>query len=172
VAAPRWHDLVVDPEVVSGGSRRGGKAGVAFAFGVVALLVMLPACSSPSTPSAVTTSTTTSTSSPVTVPNQSPAEVAACQSDANSLTVALEAYMAQKGAFPTPSSPWSAATYSSNFAPLVGQYMARAPATTSYVIEYDSAGHVWVAPPGSYGATYNPGQDFSANPNVCLPAVG
>ncbi len=78
--------------------------------------------------------------------------------------------MVQKGAFPAPST-WSAGTYAANFAPLIPAYLHNAPSTTSYVIEYDSAGHVWVAPPGSYGATYNPGQSFDNNPNVCLAAT-
>ena len=80
--------------------------------------------------------------------------------------------MAQKGAFPTPAAAWSAGTYASNFAPLIPTYLHNPPATTSYVIEYDSAGHVWVAPPGSYGATYNPGQSFDNNQNVCQVASG
>ena len=50
--------------------------------------------------------------------------------------------------------------------------MRRPPATTQYVIEYDAAGHVWVAPPGAYEAGYNPGQSFDADPNICLAAVG
>ena len=80
--------------------------------------------------------------------------------------------MAQKGTFPTPPSPWSAVSYAANFSPLIPTYLPSPPKTTSYVIEYDSAGHVWVAPPGSYGATYNPGQGFDNNPNVCLAASG
>ena len=85
--------------------------------------------------------------------------------------------MAQKGAFPTPPSPWSAATYATNFGPLLsasggGPYIPNPPGNRFYVIEYDSSGHVWVAPPGSYGATYNPGQSFDADPNICLAAVG
>ena len=43
--------------------------------------------------------------------------------------------------------------------------------TAHFVVEYDSSGHVWVAPPGAYD-TYNRGQDFDANPDVCLAAVG
>jgi hypothetical protein len=152
-------------------------------IGVVALLITVPACSSPSTPTAASTSTTvattTSTSAPTSVSFQqgSAAEVAACQSDAKSLETALEAYMAEKGAYPSPPSPWSAATYVANFQPLTsatggGPYLPTPPGTKFYVIEYDSSGHVWVAPPGSYGATYNPGQGFDANENVCLAAVG
>ena len=117
-------------------------------------------------------STSSSTSSPVTVPHQTQAAVASCEADAKSLEVALEAYMAQSGSFPAPPSPWSAAAYSSNFAPLTGSghggpYLHSPPATTHYVIEYDASGHVWVAPPGSYGV-YDPGQDFDKQPNACF----
>jgi hypothetical protein len=128
----------------------------------------------------VTTSTTSTTSttaqSPVTFQEGSAAEVANCESDAKVVEVALDAYMAEKGAYPSPPSAWSAATYAANFAPLTaagggGPFLPSVPATTYYVIEYDSAGHVWIAPPGSYGVSYNPGQSFDANENVCLAAV-
>jgi hypothetical protein len=117
----------------------------------------------------------TSTSSPVTVPHQTEATVASCEADAKSLEVALEAYMAQNGSLPSPPSTWSAATYSSNFAPLTASargvpYLHAPPPTKNYVIEYDASGHVWIAPPGSYGA-YNPGQDFDKQPNVCFAAA-
>ena len=52
-----------------------------------------------------------------------------------------------------------------------GPFIPKTPPTTSYVIEYDSAGHVWVAPPGSYGP-YDTGQDFDAVPDICDAAVG
>lgn len=148
--------------------------------GALALLAAVPACSSSSTPTAVATSTTTSTTTtatlPVTVPNQNPAEIAACTADAKSVEVALDAYMAEKGAFPSPPSPWSAATYAANYQPLTaasggGPFLPSAPHSTSYVIEYDSAGHVWVAPPGSYGS-YNPGQDIDTSPDICDAAIG
>jgi hypothetical protein len=118
----------------------------------------------------------TPTSSPVTVPHQTESAVAACEADAKNLEVALEAYMAQNGSFPTPPSLWSAATYSSNFAPLTGldhggPWLHSAPATTNYVIEYDASGHVWIAPPGSYG-TYNPGQDIDHLSDICLASAG
>ncbi len=71
---------------------------------------------------------------------------------------------------------WSAATYAGNFEPLTaasggGPFLPSPPGTKYYVIEYDSAGHVWVAPPGAYGP-YNKGQDFAADPNICDAAVG
>ena len=142
----------------------------------MSLFVVVPACSSSSTPAAVATSTTTSTTTNATVPNQNPAEIAACTADAKSLEVALAAYNALKGAYPSPPSPWSADTYAADYEPLTvagggGPFMAAAPRTTSYVIEYDSAGHVWVAPPGSYGR-YNVGQDIAISPDICDAAVG
>ena len=170
----RCPDSVVDVR------RRARTATTAASVIAVALLAVVPACSSTSTPAAVSTSTTastatsttTSTSTAVTVPHESPAQVAACQSDASDVETALQAYDALHGAYPSPPSPWSAATYVGNFGPLTastggGPFLKIPPATTSYVIEYDSAGNVWVAPAGSYGAVYNPGQSFTANPDVC-----
>src|ERR1700727_1869858 len=86
--------------------------------GAVALLAVVPACSSSTTPAAVSTSSSTSTTSAATVPNQNPAEIAACTADAKTVEVALDAYMAEKGAFPSPPAPWSAATYVANYQPL------------------------------------------------------
>ena len=151
-------------------------------IGAIAILATIPACSSPSTPAAVSTSTSTSrptvtsTTSSISFQQGSAAEVATCQADAQTLEVALEAYMAEKGAYPSPA-PWSAATYAANYAPLTsgtsgGHLLSTPPGTKYYVIEFDSSGHVWVAPPGVYGATYNAGQDFSAHPSICLAAVG
>jgi len=146
-------------------------------LGVITIFAVVPACSSsPSTPAVVATSSTTSTTSSVTLPEQNPAEIAACVADVQTVQMALAASMALKGTYPTPPAPWSAATYAANFAPLTaasdgGPFLQSAPGTRFYVIEYDSAGQVWVAPPGSYG-TYNKGQDFALQPNICLAAVG
>ena len=166
-----------------------GKRSVATAallIGAVALLAFVPACSSSSTPATSATSTststsrstsaTTSTTSSVTLPEQDPAELAACASDARSLETALVAYMAEKGAYPSPPAPWSAATYAANYQPLTaatggGPFLPSPPATRYYVIEYDSSGHVWIAPPGAYGAAFDPAQSASATANVCLAAV-
>ena len=165
-----------DPSAVREERKRHPRAAAGLVIGVLILLVAVPACSSPSTSTSTSTSHPTTTSSTISIQQASSAEVAACEADAKSLEVALEAYMVQKGAFPSPPSPWSASTYATNFAPLLsaaggGPYMASPPASKFYVVEYDSSGHVWVAPPGSYGAAYNPGQGFDANPNVCLAAV-
>ncbi len=154
---------------------------VGLAVGAIGLLAVIPACSSRpidgtlSSPTSTSTSAVVPTSSSVTVPNGSAAAVASCEADAKVVDVALQAYMARKGSYPTPPSPWSAATYTANYEPLTsasdgGPYMSTPPRTISYVIEYDSAGHIWVAPPGSYGV-YNRGQDFDANPDICDAAV-
>ena len=164
-----------------GGGRRRGLSSAGLVTGAIALLALIPACSSsPSTPSSASTSTsapTTSTTTDVTPPQGSSAEVASCEADAKTLEVALEADAAQNGGtYPSPPSPWSAGSYAANFGPLMtatggGPYLHSPPATRFYVIEYDSSGHVWVAPPGAYGATYNAGQDFDAHPDACLAAV-
>jgi hypothetical protein len=146
-----------------------------------ALLVFIPACSSSSTPASVSTSSSTpganatSTTSSVTLPEQNPAELAACAADAQSVQTALTIYMVGKDSYPSPPTPWSAATYAGNYQPLTGAadggpFLKSPPGTKYYVIEYDSAGHVWVAPPGTYGP-YNEGEDFSVDPNVCDAAV-
>jgi len=128
-------------------------------------------------PTSTSTSTTVSTATSVAIQQASAAQVAACESDAKVVEVALAAYQAQKGAYPAPPAPWSAATYAGNYAPLTsavggGPYLdGREFSTAHFVVEYDASGHVWVAPPGAYD-TYNHGQDFDANPDVCLAAVG
>jgi hypothetical protein len=147
----------------------------------LAVLVVVPACSSSPAPdnvaSTTSTAVATTTSAPsVTLPDQSPATLAACAADAQSVETALIAFMAEHGAYPSPPGPWTAATYAANYGPLTapsggGPFLHLAPGTRSYVIEYDAAGHVWIAPPGQYPATYNSGQDFGLNPNVCLAAV-
>jgi hypothetical protein len=157
-------------------------ATAALVIGAIALLAFVPACSSSSTPATSATSTSTSattstsTTSSVTLPEQSPAELAACVADAQGLETALAAYMAENGAYPSPPVPWSAATYAGNYQTLTaashgGPYLASPPGTRFYVIEYDSAGHVWIAPPGAYGP-YNKGQDFDLQPDICDAAVG
>ena len=89
------------------------------------------------------------------------AVAAACQSNWTSVETALQAYDAEIGSYPSPPSPWAAATYATNYQPFTtaghgGPFLPTAPASTQYVIEYDAAGHVWVEPPGQYDAAYNP----------------
>jgi len=84
--------------------------------------------------------------------------------------------MVGKDSYPSPPAPWSAATYAGNYQPLTGAsgggpFLKSPPGTKYYVIEYDSAGHVWIAPPGQYSTAYNPGQDFNLHPDICLAAV-
>jgi len=153
---------------------------VAFAgLGAVIFAVVIGVNSAP-TPKSTSATTSkpapTSTPTSVSIQQASQAEVAACESDAKDVEIALAAFQAQKGAYPSPPAPWSAATYTSNYAPLTsgaggGPYLQTQPRSTTYVVEYDSSGHVWVAPPGAYD-TYNPGQDFDANTDVCQAAVG
>ena len=149
---------------------------LACAGALVAVIVIVPACSSSSTPTVAATTTTSTTQSSVTLPQQNPAEIASCTADAKGLEVALAAYDALHGAYPSPPAPWSASTYAANYQPLTatgggGPFMAAAPKTTFYVVSYDSAGHVWVAPPGTYGP-YNKGQDIALSPDICDAAVG
>jgi len=146
--------------------------------GVVALLALVPACSSSSIPEVGATASTTTTTAavPVTLPNQEPAQIDACTATARVVETALAAYEAVKGAYPSPPSPWSAASYAANYQALTasgdgGPFVSTVPPTTSYDIEYDAAGHVWVTPPGIYGP-YNQGQDIDVNPDTCDAAVG
>jgi hypothetical protein len=99
------------------------------------------------------------------------AQWGSCEADIRSVEVALQAYNAQHGSYPTPPAPWSAANYATDYSPLHA-YLLEAPKTAYYVVEYDQQGNVWVAPPGSYGKSYNPAQGFDKDPNgVCLAAV-
>jgi hypothetical protein len=154
---------------------------------VAALALALAACSSDQTPSATPTtaarsagdgsssSSTTSTTAGGAGSGQGEAAViAACQSDWNTVETAVEAFDAETGGYPTPSSPWSAATYASNYQPLTatshgGPFLASAPLTAHYVIEYDAAGQIWVNPPGQYDAGYSPVRDTSSD--ACYTAL-
>jgi hypothetical protein len=85
-----------------------------------------------------------------------------CEADFKSLEVAVEAYTAQQNAGPVPPAAWSAATYSSNFGPLLraqggGPFLYESPDPSYYVIEYDSSGDVWVEPAGQFDTSYDSG---------------
>jgi hypothetical protein len=100
-----------------------------------------------------------------------------CSADLRTVSVALNEYWMDMGAYPAPAHPWSAATYASNYARLTssvdgGPWLRRTPGTDAYVVEYDSAGHVWVAPAGTDGASYVPSQGLDASPDACRVAVG
>jgi hypothetical protein len=99
-----------------------------------------------------------------------------CQADMRTVAVAVDAYHAQKGSFPEPPAAWTAETYTSNYSPLTSGangelFLHLAPATTSYVIEYDSLGNVWVAPPNTFEAALQPGQSLDNNADACETAV-
>lgn len=102
------------------------------------------------------------------------AAVASCDADARAVVAAVEAYQGQNGSYPSVPSPWSAINYVTNLSPLTnrtnngGPYLSVAPATTQYVIEYDSEGRVWVGPPGTYDRSYNFTEDYvGSNTNAC-----
>jgi Domain of unknown function (DUF4190) len=102
--------------------------------------------------------------------------VAQCQADVKSVDVALEAYHAETGSLPVPTAAWSAGSYASNYGPLTtgaqgDTFLAAAPATSNYVVEYDSAGDVWVGPPNSFEQSYTPNQDQGVNAEACQSAV-
>jgi hypothetical protein len=186
-----WVDVPMDEDQVQDRDRAPDKRRhrwtsvvvVALVLAVVAvgaLAFALTRAGNPAVPpksTSASTSTAVATPTSVAIQQASAAQVAACESDAKVVEVALAAYQAQKGAYPAPSAPWSAATYAGNYAPLTsaaggGPYLdGRELSTAHFVVEYDASGHVWVAPPGAYDA-YNHGQDFEANPDVCLAAVG
>ena len=104
--------------------------GLFFALVVVAALA-LAACSSNRTPSATPTTAARSASdrllelidhvdddSGATFGQGEAAVIAACQSDWDTVETALQAFDAETGGYPTPPSPWSAATYATNYQPL------------------------------------------------------
>jgi hypothetical protein len=107
-----------------------------------------------------------------TLENAANSQVASCQADAKVVETALQAYRAQNGSYPPLLAPWSSADYENNYALLTtansqgGPWLRAAPATSNFVIEYDSNGHVWVNGLADYSG-YSSGHDFSANPNAC-----
>jgi hypothetical protein len=154
-------------------------------FGLAALLVVVIIGSivvSLTLPSTKTTTTTTPTSATsnaqsttTTVANAlgpaAAAEVAACRSDVLDVQTALAAYQASNGSYPTPPGAWTAASYPTNFAPLTnapapGPFLKMPPGDNHYVILWDSSGHIWVEPPGTFSRTYDAANDFT-NPSTC-----
>jgi hypothetical protein len=106
---------------------------------------------------------------------QSAADAAACRSDVSDVQAALAAYQATNGSYPTPPAGWSAASYPTNFAPLTnapppGPFLKMPPGDNRYVILWDSAGHIWVEPPGTFSPTYDAAHD-AANPSTCAQVV-
>lgn len=177
------------------GRRGWGEDGVSnlgLLFGMAGLLVviLIVAVISAATLSDNTTTTTTTLGSttPTTGPGSgsgstttsagggisgipAAAAVADCRSDASDVETALAAYQASTGAYPTPPAAWSAATYPTDFAPLTnaappGPYLKMPPGDNLYVVLWDSAGHVWVEPPGTFTPTYDAAND-ATNASAC-----
>ena len=103
-------------------------------------------------------------------------QIAQCQADIRVVEVAVTAYQADEGSFPAPPAPWSAETYASSYGPLTsggggGPFLNGIPATADYVVEYDSSGHVWVAPPNTFEPSFVPNQGRQANPDACEDVV-
>ena len=105
-------------------------------------------------------------------------QIASCKADAKSVETALEAYRAQNHeSYPPLLAPWSAASYETNYSSLTtatsngGPWLRVAPATSNYVIEFDSKGDVWVAGFATFDSAYNSAQNFDLNPNACNVAV-
>ena len=154
--------IVARRQIRASGGRQGGE-GLALAgtlIGVVGVLGLVLA---------VTLGLAVKTS----VENALNSEVASCRADATSVETALQSYRAQNGSYPSLLAPWSAASYTSNYALLTtpgrngGPWLGSAPRTSNYVIEYDSDGRVWVEGIGNYDPVYNPVQDFALHPNAC-----
>jgi hypothetical protein len=147
---------------------------------VVILIVGIVAAATLSDTTTTTTTTTaagagphgtTSSTSGGTTGIPAAAAIADCQSDSRDVEIALAAYQAATGAYPTPPAPWSAATYPTNFAPLTGStppgpFLKMPPGDDLYVVLWDSAGHIWVEPPGTFTPTYDAGND-ATNSATC-----
>jgi hypothetical protein len=101
----------------------------------------------------------------------SAAVVAACRSDVSDVQTALAAYQAANGSYPIPPADWTVSSYPTNFAPLTsapppGPFLKMPPGDNHYVILWDSAGHIWVEPPGTFFPTDDAAHD-GANPSTC-----
>lgn len=163
-----------------------GLAGTLVVLLIVSIVVSLTL---PSTTSTTTTTTSASTvrshqgnnhatanepsttTTAVRVSVAAAAAAAACRSDVSDVQTALAAYQATNGSYPTPPAAWTAASYPTNFAPLTnatppGPFLKMPPGDNEYVILWDSAGHVWVEPPGTFTPTYDAAND-AENATVC-----
>jgi hypothetical protein len=151
-------------------------------FGLAALLVVViigsivVSLTLPSTKTTTTTSVTSNAQSTTTTVASASgagaaAEVAACRSDVLDVQTALAAYQASNGSYPTLPAAWTATSYPTNFAPLTnapppGPFLKMPPGDNHYVILWDSSGHIWVEPPGTFSRTYDAANDFT-NPSTC-----
>lgn len=150
-------------------------AGLLVVLLIVAIVVAvtLPSNSTtPTTTSSTGSSRSTSTSTTASASGTgAAAEVAACRSDVSDVQTALAAYQAVHGSYPTPPGDWTVAAYPTNFAPLTdptppGPFLKMPPGDNHYVIMWDSAGHIWVEPPGTFLPTYDATND-GTNPATC-----
>jgi hypothetical protein len=161
----------------AGISNVGTLVGLAALLAVLVIVAIVVSVTLPSTPGTTTTttggsghSTTSTTASPA--GTKSAAVVAACQSDVRDVQTALAAYLAVKSTFPPLPATWSATSYLTNFAQLTdapppGPYLKMPPGDNHYVVLWDSSGHVWIEPPGSFTPTYDTAND-ALNPTTCL----
>jgi hypothetical protein len=150
--------------------------------GLLAVLLIVAIVVSVTLPSNSTTSTTTTievgtlrstttTTSASASGAGAAAEVAACRSDVMDVSTALAAYQASNGSYPTPPAGWTVVSYPTNFAPLTnapppGPFLKMPPGDSHYVILWDSSGHIWVEPPGTFSPTYDAAND-GTNPSTC-----
>ncbi len=175
-------DRELEVEAEHGRAQRRGRsvATAGLVTGTIVLLGVVPACGSPSRPAADSATTSTTVASDHVhdgpairdIRKGSAAEIADCEADSETVETALEAYMAEKGAYPTPPAPWSAGTYAADYGPLTSggggdTLLHTAPSDKYYVIEYDSSGHVWVAPPGRSVRRTTSGRTSGANQDIC-----
>lgn len=97
------------------------------------------------------------------------ATISSCKADAKTVEVAIQAYDAQTGSFP---STWSQIISSTDIVntivqgannfpetTTIGPYLRQQPSATHYVIQFNTAGNVWVNAPGS-AAAYATGNDY------------
>ena len=155
-------------------------AGLLVVLLIVAIIVSVTLPSNTTTNDTIASTTTPSTSvgQPGTTTTTagasgtaSAAEVAACRSDVSDVQAALGAYQATNGSYPIPPAGWTAASYPTNFVPLTnapapGPFLKMPPGDNHYVILWDSSGHIWVEPPGSFVPAYDATND-GTNPSTC-----
>ena len=165
-----------------------GMAGLLVVILIVAIVVAVTLPTNTATVNDVTTTTSASSAGPATSAARSSttttasasgtaaaAQVAACRADVSDVQTALAAYQAVHGSYPTPPAGWDAASYPTNFAPLTaatapGPFLKMPPGDNHYVILWDSQGHVWVEPPGTFVPSYDAAND-GASPTSCTRAA-
>ena len=97
------------------------------------------------------------------------ATISSCKADAKTVEVAIQAYDAQTGTFP---STWSQIISASSVVntivqgansfpetTTIGPYLRQQPGATHYIIQFNASGQVWVSPPGTT-SVYATGLDY------------